>query len=242
MIDFTGRVALVTGGSRGIGQAAAVALARHGADVAVNYLSGADGAGETVRMIEAVGRRAAAFQANVADENEVTRLVDATHQALGPVDILVNNAGQAKWQEMDDITPDDWDETMLVNLKSVFLVTRACLPHMRAQGWGRIVNVSSGAAKTGGSVGIHYSASKGGVDALSRAYAARVIQDGVTVNIVSPSLIATDMFPNHDAVAAKSSIGRAGTPEECADAIVHAAGNGYMTGQTILLNGGRYFG
>ena len=125
---------------------------------------------------------------------------------------------------------------MSINLKSVFLVTRAVLPNMRAQKWGRIVKVSSGASMTGGSVGIHYSASKGGVDALSRAYASRLVKEGITVNVVSPSLIADKL------VAQNIPMGRLGLPEEFADAIVQAASNGFMTGQTIFLNGGRYFG
>ncbi len=160
---------------------------------------------------------------------------------LGTIDILVNNAGQARRLSIDEVTEDDWDQTMSINLKSVFLVTRAVLPHMRAQKWGRIVNVSSGASMTGGSVGIHYSASKGGVDALSRAYASRLVKEGITVNVVSPSLIDTDMIPDK-LVAQNIPMGRLGLPEECADAIVQAASNGFMTGQTIFLNGGRYFG
>ncbi|MEQ9122017.1 MAG: SDR family oxidoreductase, partial [Alphaproteobacteria bacterium] len=171
-----------------------------------------------------------------------TGMAEAIRSALGPIGVLVNNAGQAKRQEMDDIEEADWDEVMAVNLKSVFLVTRAVLPDMRAQGWGRIVNVSSGAAKTGGSVGIHYTASKGGVDALSRAYASRLVGEGITVNVVSPTLIDTDMIPDKAAAARAIPMGRLGTVEDCADAILYAAGAGYMTGQTVLLNGGRYFG
>ena len=242
MIDFTGRIALVTGASRGIGKAAAVALARHGADVAVNFRKEAEKAAETVRAIEAFGRRAVAVQADVSQADHVARMVERVVGALGPVDILVNNAGWAKRQEIDDITEADWDEIMAVNLKSVFLVTKAALPHMRVQRWGRIVNVSSGAARTGGSVGIHYTASKGGIDALSRAYASRLVGEGITVNIVSPSLIDTHMIPDKEGTARRIPVGRLGTAEECADAIVLCAGNAYMTGQTILLNGGRYFG
>lgn len=242
MIDFAGRVALVTGGSRGIGRAAAVALARHGADVAVNYRQAADGAAATVREIEALARRAVPVQADVSQAAEIEAMVARVAEALGPVDILVNNAGQARRQDIDEITEADWDAMMAVNLKSVFLVTRAVLPHMRAQRWGRIVNVSSGAARTGGSVGIHYTASKGGMDALSRAYAARLVGDGITVNIVAPSLIDTDMIPDKESVARRIPVGRLGTAEECADAIVLCAGTGYMTGQTVLLNGGRHFG
>lgn len=242
MTDLKGRVALVTGASRGIGRAAALALARAGCDVAVNYRTGAAGAGETAAAVKALGRRAFAVQADVSDAAAVTGMAEAIRSALGPIGVLVNNAGQAKRQEMDDIEEADWDEVMAVNLKSVFLVTKAVLPDMRAQGWGRIVNVSSGAAKTGGSVGIHYTASKGGVDALSRAYASRLVGEGITVNVVSPTLIDTDMIPDKAAAARAIPMGRLGTVEDCADAILYAAGAGYMTGQTVLLNGGRYFG
>ncbi|MGA0425475.1 MAG: SDR family NAD(P)-dependent oxidoreductase [Alphaproteobacteria bacterium] len=241
MIDFRGRIALVTGGSRGIGRATAIALGRAGANVAINFLTQEDAANEVALEIKNIGCNASIFQGDVSQSLEVDRMVAEISGKLGPIDILVNNAGQARRLSIDEVTEDDWEQTMSINLKSVFLVTRAVLPHMRAQKWGRIVNVSSGASMTGGSVGIHYSASKGGVDALSRAYASRLVKEGVTVNIVSPSLIDTDMIPDK-LVAQNIPMGRLGLPQECADAIVQAASNGFMTGQTIFLNGGRYFG
>ncbi|MEL0079078.1 MAG: 3-oxoacyl-ACP reductase family protein [Rhodospirillales bacterium] len=241
MIDFRGRIALVTGGSRGIGRATAVALGRAGANVAINFLTQEDAANEVALEIKNIGCKASIFQGDVSQSLEVDRMVAEITGKLGTIDILVNNAGQARRLSIDEVTEDDWDQTMSINLKSVFLVTRAVLPHMRAQKWGRIVNVSSGASMTGGSVGIHYSASKGGVDALSRAYASRLVKEGITVNVVSPSLIDTDMIPDK-LVAQNIPMGRLGLPEECADAIVQAASNGFMTGQTIFLNGGRYFG
>jgi len=241
MIDFRGRIALVTGGSRGIGRATAIALGRAGANVAINFLTQEDAANEVALEIKNSGCNASIFQGDVSQSLEVDRMVAEISGKLGPIDILVNNAGQARRLSIDEVTEDDWEQTMSINLKSVFLVTRAVLPHMRAQKWGRIVNVSSGASMTGGSVGIHYSASKGGVDALSRAYASRLVKEGVTVNIVSPSLIDTDMIPDK-LVAQNIPMGRLGLPQECADAIVQAASNGFMTGQTIFLNGGRYFG
>ncbi len=241
MIDFRGRIALVTGGSRGIGRATAVALGRAGANVAINFLTQEDAANEVALEIKNIGCNASIFQGDVSQSLEVDRMVAEITGKLGTIDILVNNAGQARRLSIDEVTEDDWDQTMSINLKSVFLVTRAVLPHMRAQKWGRIVNVSSGASMTGGSVGIHYSASKGGVDALSRAYASRLVKEGITVNVVSPSLIDTDMIPDK-LVAQNIPMGRLGLPEECADAIVQAASNGFMTGQTIFLNGGRYFG
>ncbi|MFZ8897347.1 MAG: SDR family NAD(P)-dependent oxidoreductase [Alphaproteobacteria bacterium] len=241
MIDFRGRIALVTGGSRGIGRATAIALGRAGANVAINFLTQEDAANEVALEIKNIGCNASIFQGDVSQSLEVDRMVAEISGKLGPIDILVNNAGQARRLSIDEVTEDDWEQTMSINLKSVFLVTRAVLPHMRAQKWGRIVNVSSGASMTGGSVGIHYSASKGGVDALSRAYASRLVKEGITVNIVSPSLIDTDMIPDK-LVAQNIPMGRLGLPQECADAIVQAASNGFMTGQTIFLNGGRYFG
>jgi len=241
MIDFRGRIALVTGGSRGIGRATALALGRAGANVAINFLTQEDAANEVALEIKNIGCKASIFQGDVSQSLEVDRMVAEISGKLGTIDILVNNAGQARRLSIDEVTEDDWDQTMSINLKSVFLVTRAVLPHMRAKKWGRIVNVSSGASMTGGSVGIHYSASKGGVDALSRAYASRLVKEGITVNVVSPSLIDTDMIPDK-LVAKNIPMGRLGLPEECADVIVQAASNGFMTGQTIFLNGGRYFG
>lgn len=241
MIDFRGRIALVTGGSRGIGRATALALGRAGANVAINFLTQEDAANQVALEIKKIGCNASIFQGDVSQSLEVDRMVAEITGKLGTIDILVNNAGQARRLSVDEVTEDDWDQTMSINLKSVFLVTRAVLPHMRAQKWGRIVNLSSGASMTGGSVGIHYSASKGGVDALSRAYASRLVKEGITVNVVSPSLIDTDMIPDK-LVAQNIPMGRLGLPEECADAIVQAASNGFMTGQTIFLNGGRYFG
>ena len=196
MIDFRGRIALVTGGSRGIGRATALALGRAGANVAINFLSQEDAANEVALEVKNIGCKASIFQGDVSQSLEVDRMVAEITDKLGTIDILVNNAGQARRLSIDEVTEDDWDQTMSINLKSVFLVTRAVLPHMRAQKWGRIVNVSSGASMTGGSVGIHYSASKGGVDALSRAYASRLVKEGITVNVVSPSLIDTDMIPD----------------------------------------------
>ena len=196
MIDFRGRIALVTGGSRGIGRATALALGRAGANVAINFLTQEDAANEVAFEIKNIGCKASIFQGDVSQSLEVDRMVAEISGKLGTIDILVNNAGQARRLSIDEVTEDDWDQTMSINLKSVFLVTRAVLPHMRAQKWGRIVNVSSGASMTGGSVGIHYSASKGGVDALSRAYTSRLVKEGITVNVVSPSLIDTDMIPD----------------------------------------------
>ena len=240
--DLIGRTALVTGASRGIGRAIALALAESGASVAVNYRERAGDALAVVAAIQAVGGRAVAVGADVSDSAAVTAMVERVAAELGPVDVLVNNAGVAIIRGIDDLTEADFDTTIAVNLKSAFLCTKAVLPHMRAQAWGRIVNISSGAARGAGGVGLHYNASKAGMEGLTRGYAARLVKEGITVNAVAPSLIETDMVRSGVASsAARIPMGRFGTSEEVAQAVLMAMGNGYMTGQTIQLNGGMNF-
>jgi len=158
--DLTGRVALVTGASRGIGAAIALAFAEAGAAVAVNYRERADEAEAVVAKIRDIGGRAVAIAADVSQAAAVARLADHAASALGPVDILVNNAGMALVRGIDDLTEDDFDATIAVNLKSAFLCTQAVVPAMRAKKWGRIVNISSGAARGAGAIGVHYNASR----------------------------------------------------------------------------------
>jgi len=240
--DLTNRVALVTGGSRGIGRAIALALADAGASVAVNYREAADSAHAVVDALRAAGRRAIAVAADVSDGTAVARMVDQIVTGLGPVDLLINNAGIALIRTLDELTEADFDRTIMVNLKSAFLCTQAVLPHMRAQRWGRIVNISSGAARGAGGIGVHYNASKAGMEGLTRGYAARLVTEGVTVNAVAPSLIDTDMMSaRRDDYAKRVPLGRMGTPEEVAQATLLVLGNPYMTGQTVQLNGGTHF-
>ena len=193
MVSLKGRVALVTGGSRGIGRAIAISLAEAGAAVAVNYLQQAEQADKVVEQIGASGGLATAIGADVSRSAEVARMVGAVESGLAPIDILVNNAGIALMRTLDDLSEDDFDRTIAVNLKSVFLCTQAVVPAMRARQWGRIVNISSGAARGAGGVGPHYNASKAGLEGLTRGYAARLVKDGITVNAVAPSLIESDM-------------------------------------------------
>ena len=240
--SLTARVALVTGASRGIGRAIALALARAGADVAVNYLEREAQAQATAAQIRALGRKAEAFQADVSRTVEVAGLVEQVEHRFGRIDILVNNAGIAQRRGLDELTEDDFDRTLLVNLKSAFLCTQAVFPGMRARAWGRIINISSGAARGAGVVGAHYNASKAGMEGLTRGYATRLARDGVTVNAVAPSLIETDMTgPLRAENAARIPVGRMGTGDEVAMAVVMVAGNGYMTGQTVQVNGGLHF-
>jgi 3-oxoacyl-[acyl-carrier protein] reductase len=242
MTDLSGRVAVVTGGSRGIGQAIAVSLSDAGAAVAVNYREKQAEAEAVARAIRAKGGKAHAVRADVSQAGEVARMMAEVERALGPVDVLVNNAGVGLVRSVDELTEADFDLTIAVNLKSVFLCTQAVIPGMRARQWGRIVNISSGAARGAGGVGPHYNASKAGMEGMTRGYAARLVKDGITVNAVAPSLIATDMVKQGVASSpARIPLGRFGTPEECAEIVLMLAGNAYMTGQTVALSGGLSF-
>ncbi|MGC8810336.1 MAG: SDR family NAD(P)-dependent oxidoreductase [bacterium] len=241
MINLKDKIALVTGASRGIGRAIAIELARWGVDVAINFKKHEQEAKVTLNEITSLGRKGIIVQADVSCSAEVKEMVATTEKELGAIDILVNNAGISRFQRIEETTEADWDEILQVNLKSVFLVTQTVLPGMRQRRWGRIVNISSGAAKTGGIVGIHYTAAKAGIEGLTRAYASRLVKEGITVNAVAPSLIATDMIQDTENRRSKIPLGRLGRPEEVAEAVVFLVGNEYITGQVIALNGGMYF-
>ncbi len=240
-LDLNGHIALVTGASRGIGAAIAAALAEAGAAVAVNYREHAAEAEAVVAKIKDTGGRAIAIAADVSQATAVAKMIDHVTSTLGPVDILVNNAGIAIVRGIDDLTESDFDRTIAVNLKSAFLCTQAVVPAMRANKWGRIVNISSGAARGAGAIGVHYNASKAGMEGLTRGYAARLVKEGITVNAVAPSLIETDMMRGRSDLARNIPLGRMGHPEEVAQAVLMVLGNAYMTGQTIVLNGGMAF-
>lgn len=241
MDDLKGKVALVTGASRGIGRAIACSLAAAGVDVAVNYQHREKEALETCALVRERGARSMVEQADVSKAAEVARLVKAVERELGPIDILVNNAGITRPQTPEEIREEDWDELIAVNLKSAFLATQRVLPGMRARKWGRIINVSSVAAQTGGVVGPHYAASKAGMQGLTHFYAALLAREGITVNSIAPALVATEMVTSNprarqDLIPA----GRFGRVEEVAEVAVMLAANGYMTGQTLNVNGGWY--
>jgi 3-oxoacyl-[acyl-carrier protein] reductase len=241
-LPLTGRTALITGASRGIGTAIAIAAAEAGADVAINYRERATEAASVAVRVQALGRKALTIAADVSNRDAVTDMVGTIATRLAPVDILINNAGIALIRGIDDLTEADFDQTMSTNLKSVFLCTQAVLPHMRTRGWGRIVNISSGAARGAGGVGPHYNASKAGMEGLTRGYAARLVKEGITVNAVAPSLIETDMVKSGLASsAARIPLGRFGTSEEVARVVMMLIGNEYMTGQTVALSGGMSF-
>ena len=241
MDTLKGKIALVTGGSRGIGAAVALALASAGADVAVNFRTRSEDAEKVCVAIRKLGRRALAVQADVSQSDQVKEMVAQTERELGAVNIVVNNAGIARQLKLEDIAEADWDEHIGVNLKSAFLVTQAVLPQMRAQGWGRIINISSTAAQTGGLVGPHYAASKAGMLGLTHSYAALLAKEGITANTVCLALVETDMLrANPRATSSVIPVGRFGNVDEVASVVLLLAENAYMTGQTVNPNGGWY--
>jgi 3-oxoacyl-[acyl-carrier protein] reductase len=240
--NLRNRVALVTGASRGIGRAVALALATAGADVAINYREREADALAAAAAVREIGRRGIAVRADVSNGHAVRAMLGRVGSELGGVDILVNNAGIALIRGVDELTEADFDLTLSVNLKSAFLCTQAVLPGMRARRWGRIVNISSGAARGAGGIGVHYNAAKAGMEGLTRGYAARLVKEGITVNAVAPSLIDTEMMnARRDQYAARIPLGRMGTVDEVARTVVMVVGNEYMTGQTVQLNGGTNF-
>lgn len=238
---LAGKRALVTGASRGIGKAAAVALAKAGADVAVHYRERKGEAEGALAEIVALGRRALLLQADVSLADEVARMAAEVNAAWGGVDVLVNNAGMARRQPLSEITEADWDEILDVNLKSMFLVTQQFVPGMRERKWGRIVNLSSVAAQVGGVIGPHYAASKAGALGLTHFYASHLAKEGITCNAVAPALVVTEMVTSNPAARPDLlPVGRFGDVSETADVVVMLACNGFVTGQTINVNGGWY--
>ncbi len=241
MSTLSGRIALVTGASRGIGKAIALALAEAGADIAVNYRAQAQAAESVCKTIRAVGRKSISVQADVSISEDVERLVKTVENELGPVAILVNNAGIGKMLPPDQVTEEIWNEFLRVNLTSVFLVTQRVLPGMRAARWGRIINLSSVAAQYGGVIGPHYAATKAGILGLTRSYASQFAKEGITANAIAPALIETDMvaaLPKD--IASRIPVGTIGQPDEVGRIAVMLAQSSYVTGQTINPNGGLY--
>jgi len=241
LATLAGRRALVTGGSRGIGRAAAIALAAGGADVALTYRTRRADADAAVAEIAALGRRAIAIRADMASRDDIAALLKQSEADLGGIDILVNNAGLARPAAIDRAGPAEWDEAIAINLTSAFLLTQGVVGGMRARGWGRLIFLSSVAAQVGGVVGPHYAASKSGMHGLMHFYAAHLAKEGITSNAIAPALIETEMVTsNPNAKPGIIPVGRFGHVDEIASIVRLLAENGYVTGQTINANGGWY--
>ena len=245
-MDFAGKVALVTGGGRGIGRATALALARGGADVLVNYLQNQDAATEVVEMIQSLGQRSMAVRANVGNPSEVDELFAQLDRAFGKLDILINNAGTGSLIPLEKITLDFWDSILRVDLTGPFLCTQAAARRMIPEKYGRIVNVSAIAAVRGIDVDPTYTAAKAGLLGFTKSIARYLGKYNITVNAVSPGPTDTELsrkqLPKEMVlgITKSSALGRIGTPEEVADAILFFASDysRHVTGQMIVVDGG----
>jgi len=239
---LTNKVALITGASGGIGQAIARGLAAGGASVALAYGANPKPAQKLADQLVDSGASALAVGADLRRPEAAVELLAAVEPELGSVDVLVAAAGMGRLQSFEEVSIEDFDETIAVNLRAPFLLAQRTLPGMRARGFGRVLFVSSVAGFTGGIVGPHYAASKAALHGLTHFLAARVAADGVTVNAIAPALITdTGMVPDEpDELKARIPVGRLGKPDEVADLALAMLRNPYMTSQVVSIDGGMY--
>ena len=244
-MNLTGKVALVTGASRGIGQATAIDLAKAGADVVVNFIGNEAVAQETVDAIEALGRKAIKIKADVGNAEDVQAMVDEAVAAFGHIDVLVNNAGITRDGLLIRMKDSDWDDVLNINLKGVYLVTKAVAKLMVKQRAGRIINMTSVSGVTGNVGQANYAAAKAGVIGFTKTCAKELASRGITVNAVAPGFIETamtDVLPEKikEGIAATVPFGRMGQPEEIASVVTFLASDfaSYITGQVLNVDGG----
>jgi 3-oxoacyl-(acyl-carrier-protein) reductase len=237
----------VTGAGRGIGRAIAIALARHGADIAINYASNDKAAAEVAGEIRALGRRAELFKCNIADDVAVHAMGEEIRKVFPRIDILVNNAGITRDKTFMKMTHVEWDEVIGVNLKGPVQMTHLFLPQMVENGWGRVINITSVIGQMGNFGQANYAAAKGGLDAFTKSVAREVARKGVTVNCVAPGFIRTDMTASVPEKALEhiksiTPMGRMGEAEEVAETVAFLASPSasFITGQEIGVNGGLY--
>ncbi len=241
-MNLSGKVAIVTGGARGIGQAIALKLAEVGADVVVSDIGDA---GAVVEQIKALGRKSLAVAADVSSSADVTKLVDTTVAELGRIDILVNNAGITRDQLLLRMSEEDWDKVLGVDLKSVFLCTRAVLRQMLKQRWGRIVSISSIVGIAGNAGQANYAAAKAGIIGFTRSIAKEIASRGITVNAVAPGFIDTQMTQalnetHRQELMKRIPMGSLGSPRDVAEIVAFFASEEakYVTGQVLSVDGG----
>ncbi|MBC7109786.1 MAG: 3-oxoacyl-ACP reductase FabG [Archaeoglobi archaeon] len=237
-MNLEGKVALVTGASRGIGKAIAIKLAEKGCRVAINYRKNEEEARRTLEEVEKFSQ-GILIKADVGNRDEVRRMVEEVVETFGGIDILVNNAGILGWsRSIRDISDEEWREVMRVNLDSMFIVTQEVLRFMKK---GKIVNISSVAGRNGGTVGAHYAASKSGIIGLTFALARELAPD-ILVSAVAPGPVETDIIDEESRrrLAELSLVKRVAKPEEVAHAVIFLLENDYMTGVVVDINAGRY--
>ncbi len=246
-MQLEGKVALVTGASRGIGRSIALLLASRGADIAINYAGNTEAAEKTKAEVEALGRKAILVKTDVADAEACAAMIDEVVKTFGKIDILVNNAGITRDGLLMRMKEADWDAVLLTNLKSVFNCTKAAIKYMMKARAGRIVNISSVVGAMGNAGQANYAAAKAGILGFTKATAKEVAARGITVNAVAPGFISTDMtavLPEKvvDSLKAGIPMGRLGDPEDIAKAVAFLVSDeaAYITGQTLHVNGGMF--